>query len=84
MNDLIARLERAEPNNELDVLVEIALFKPCSAFASIRSNFAGTKVIYTDHEGKDYTHWAPDWSGQPGHRAYAIAALRAQQKDTNA
>lgn len=78
---IIAGLERGTPDNALDVQVEVALFEPCGEMAAIRANSAGTKVIYTDHLGREYTHWAPDWSGMPGHRQYAIDALRNRLKE---
>ena len=44
--------------NELDVIAEVAAFKPCEIYASCRANAAGTKVIYRTHGGKEQTCWA--------------------------
>ncbi len=73
---LIERLEMGKGyDNSLDVLVEIALFKPGKIYASIRANAAGTKVIYTQHTGQEVTCWAEDWTAN---RPATIAALRAR------
>lgn len=61
------------PDNSLDVLIDVALFEADEAFVSCRSNSAGTKVIFTDHDGKQHTHWAQEWTGN---RAYASGVLR--------
>lgn len=61
-------------NNALDVLCEVALFQPDARYASARSNHAGSKVIYTDHGGKETTCWPMPWS----ERSATPAALRAQ------
>lgn len=65
---LVERLEAGEFSNELDVLIEVALFAP-----EARPNAAGTKVIYTNPDGSLSTHWAPDHCLHP---AESIAALR--------
>ena len=79
--DLIALAEKVEGArhtvNTLDVLVEIALFKPGSAYKAIRANNAGTKVIYTDAAGNDVTCWAEDWTLGRDRRKATAAALRA-------
>ncbi|KQM62397.1 MULTISPECIES: hypothetical protein [unclassified Sphingomonas] len=62
-------------DNGLDVRVEVALFNPTPSWASIRANDAGTKVIYTDFDGRDTTCWAPEWTGM---RGQAAIDLRAQ------
>ena len=64
--DLVARLDAGERSNALDVLIEIATFKPDEVVASIRANRAGTKVICTAPDGRETTHWAADWSLRPG------------------
>lgn len=79
---LIALAERVEKldtrgDNSLDVKVEIALFMPGSAYTAVRSNNAGTKVIYTDRAGNDVTCWAEDWTIQ-ARRQSTDAALRAR------
>ena len=71
---LIDRLKAGERGNDLDVLIEVALFKRDGDHVAARANAAGTKVIYTDHEGKDFTHWAPSWTNDP---PSAIASLNA-------
>jgi len=63
----IAKLAAAVVNgtgldNALDVRIEVALFKPDEEFSSARANHAGTKVIYTRHNGTELTCWAPDWT----------------------
>lgn len=75
MTNLIERIEAGERSNELDVLIEVALFEPGSVYAAIRANNAGTKVIYTDVYGNDVTCWAWDWSRDPSD---TLAALRAR------
>jgi hypothetical protein len=81
MDELIAELEALSGTgfgeNRLDVLCEVALFKPGSAYKAIRANDAGSKVIYTDAAGNNVTCWAEDWSAAP-RRAGTIAALRAK------
>lgn len=72
--ELIRRLENGERNNELDVQIEVALFKPSADETALRANAAGTKVISTDANGKETTHWAADWGRSSG---YALAKLRA-------
>lgn len=80
MDDLVKRLEALDDrgDNDLDVLCEVAFFKPGTRFTSIRANNAGTKVIYTNKAGNDVTCWAESWSELPS-RASTIAALRALQ-----
>ena len=52
MSDLITRLSKLDaPDNCIDVLVEVALFKPDKRYASARANKAGTKVIFTTTKG---------------------------------
>lgn len=74
MSGLLDRLNANERSNELDVLVEVALFQPCDIYAAARANSAGTKVIYTRRDGREETCWAPDWSREPD-RSFARAAL---------
>jgi hypothetical protein len=81
--ELAERVEAAGHNdNALDVLVEIALFRPDKRFIAIRANAAGTKVIYTDHSGRESTHLAWDWTdhrlGCADRRKQTAAALRAR------
>lgn len=74
---LADRVEAGERGNALDVLIDVALFEPGPRFVAQRANAAGTKVIYTDTEGKEHTYWAIDWSRQP-ETAPALRALAAQ------
>ena len=73
MRGLIERIEAGERSNALDVLIEVALFEPSENWKAARPNAAKTKVIYTDRNGVDATHWAPDWSTSPA----ALSSLRA-------
>ena len=76
LEELAGRVEGLTgPDNGVDVLVEVALFEPDCAWKACRANFAGTKVIYTDRGGKQHTHWARDWTLDPGATA---AALRSR------
>lgn len=64
---LIQRLEKAPTgSNELDVLMEQALFRPDAISTAIRANNAGTKIIVTMVNGlgelEDHTFWARDWT----------------------
>lgn len=73
--NLIERVESGQgADNELDVLIEIALFEPDGVDLAIRANSAGTKVIYTYPTGEE-TYWARDWTLN---RLSAAAALRAR------
>ena len=62
-------------DNALDVLVEIALFKPDELVKAVRANNAGTKVIFSIKGGQDRTCWAGDWTMD---RPRTAAALRAR------
>lgn len=64
-------------DNSLDVQCEIALFEPGTAYTGVRSNDAGTKVIYTDRAGNDVTCWSEDWTVL-ARRDSTIAALRTR------
>lgn len=78
---LIARLQaQTGCSNELDVLVEVALFKPDAEYLKIRANNAGTKVIYTRADGSEATHWAADWT-QDRHGAVSRLRARPNSKD---
>ena len=79
---LAERVEKAGRDNRLDVAIEVARFKPNSAYTAARPNFAGTKVIYTDKAWNDVTCWAEDWT-TPSLRASAIKSLRAQAQEAN-
>lgn len=63
-------------DNAVDVLCEVALFDPAGDWAAVRPNNAGTKVIYKDKTGKEFTFWADDWTRDDQRKATA-AALRA-------
>ena len=78
---LVERLRAATgPNNGLDVLVEVALFEPDSEFISARPNAAGTKVIFTRHDGSEATFWAEDYTFTRGQRKEAIDLLAERRK----
>lgn len=78
LSDLIERVEAGERSNELDVLVELAMFRPTKNWPSIRANAARTKVIYTAKDGSEETCWPREWEHYPD----VIASLRAlQEKD---
>ncbi|WP_426261540.1 hypothetical protein [Sphingomonas sp. DC1100-1] len=81
--ELADRVEALKTSdNAVDVLCEIALFRPSTTWASIRANHAGTKVILTDQNGRDATFRADDWThevlGGPRVRAQTAASLRAR------
>lgn len=73
-------LEGRGSDNRLDVEVEVALFQPCQAYAAIRPNAAGTKIICTDHKGRDMTFWAPDWTVNRQRAANEVRARAAIQE----
>lgn len=76
MDSLIERIEAGERSNELDVLIEVALFKPCDAYLACRANNAGTKVIYTARLGNvERTCWAEERTASP---TITLAALKAR------
>jgi hypothetical protein len=75
--ELAERVEAlTEAANSCDVLCEIALFKPAGDWVAVRPNNAGTKVIYTDKSGEQFTYWADDWT-RDDQRKETAAALRA-------
>lgn len=83
MTDLITRLSKLDaPDNRIDVLVEVALFKPDKRYASARANNAGTKVIFTTTKGERETYLAYDYTLTPERRAKSIALLRAKEANT--
>lgn len=64
-------------DNKLDVLAEIALFKPNGVVLAVRANDAGTKVIYTIKGGAERTCWADDLTMHRLQRAKTERLLRA-------
>lgn len=77
---LIDRLSKLDgPDNRIDVLVEVALFKPDNTYKSARANEAGTKVIFTTTSGKRETCWAYDYTLTAERRTKTIALLRAKE-----
>jgi hypothetical protein len=64
-----------KPDNAVDALVEVALFKPDEHYVNCRPNAAGTKVIYTNFAGRDETCWAREWTAI--RRQHLAASLRA-------
>jgi len=78
LNELADRVEAATRcDNALDVLCEVALFKPGTCYRAIRANAAGTKVVYTDHTGNDVTCWAGGWTANRTRSLETAAALRS-------
>lgn len=76
LEELAGRVDGLKkPDNALDVLIEVAMFRPEPGWRSCRANAAGTKVIYTDDDGRDHTHWAPPWTMVT---KTAAAALRSR------
>lgn len=81
VQSLIDRLASGEKSNELDVLIEVATFLPKAAVETCRANAAGTKVIYTDVDGKDHTHWAFAWTAYPKSSRLLLQSMA--EPDTN-
>lgn len=83
-DELLALAKRVEScgvsDNSLDVLVEVALFKPDSIYSNCAANTAGTKVIYTRLDGGRSTHWAHDYTIDGPSRALAARRLRDKAK----
>ncbi len=78
VKELIARVEAATgPDNRLDCEIDVALFEPDRHHVSVRLNSAGTKLVYTRHDGKTDTFLSRDHTLTPARRALAIADLRA-------
>ncbi|MDR6850154.1 hypothetical protein [Sphingomonas sp. BE137] len=74
--ELAERVERGTGiSNRLDAEIEIALFNPPEdGFVSVRKNRSGSKLIYTQQDGREVTHWPADWTMD---RSRAAALLRA-------
>lgn len=78
LEGMIERVRKAKStSNALDIEIEIALFEPDRRYASVKTNAAGTKLIYTTHDGKPETFWAPDHTLNSARRNAAIALLRS-------
>lgn len=75
---LIARIEAGERSNELDLAVELALFKPTKNWPSARANTARTKIIYVAKDGSEETCWPREWEHYPD----VIAALAKARPST--
>jgi hypothetical protein len=61
VGEVLARVEGATgADNALDIAIDIALFRPDSRHVSVRANSAGTKLVYTRHDGGTDTFWARD------------------------
>jgi hypothetical protein len=85
--DIIEKLEKARgPDNALDIEIDIALFKPDDWHVSVRANAAGTKLVYTRHDGGTDTYRAWDHTLGAAARNLAVERLRAlsSQKPGNA
>jgi hypothetical protein len=65
------------PSNALDMEIDIALFKPDAMHVAVRANEAGTKLVYTRHDGRTDTYWANDHTLDDVSRELAIEQLRA-------
>lgn len=77
--ELIKRVEGLKaPSNELDVLIEVALFVP---HISAAPNSAGTKVVYPRPNGKTDTFRAGDYTLDARSRERALALLRSMESD---
>lgn len=77
LNELAERVEKLEgPDNNIDVQVEVAMFRPDDGYIAARPNAAGTKVIYTTVDGRDETFRAQDWT-MGCTRVSTAATLRA-------
>jgi len=81
MADLIERLRAGERGNDLDILIEIALFDPGDGYLSVRPNDAGTKVIYSLDDGSQETCWAYDWTMYPERSIARLEARLAAAKE---
>lgn len=77
-SELVARLDRGERSNALDVLIEIAMFEPCEEYTDAVSNNAGTKVIYSKAGGGFETCLAREWVREPL-KSKALNHLRAKE-----
>ena len=78
IEELVGRVEAATGcDNALDIEIEIALFRPDALHKSVRANAAGTKLVFTRHDGSTNTHWAFDHTLSPTTRKAAIQALRS-------
>jgi len=83
LRELIERVEKLEgPDNGVDVDVEIALFRPNRHASAIRSNSAGTKVIYTEADGREVTCWSRDYTLDKSTRDATVATLRAKAQES--
>src|SRR3546814_2830974 len=52
----------------------------CSSdLVSAHANSAGTKVIYIDAEGQEFTHWAPEWTHDSAAALASLKALRSEE-----
>ena len=81
--ELLALADRCDteagPDNRLDVLVEVALFKPHDGFTAARANAAGTKVIYTTIYGQQ-TFWAEEWTADRDDTSKRLRAIAGDRE----
>lgn len=81
MTDLSELIERVRQNrrqdNALDIEIDIALFEPDRDHVSVRANRAGTKLVYTRHDGRTDTFLARDHTLNAQRRSKAITALQS-------
>ena len=66
-------------DNALDVMIEVALFKPNSTYSAVRADDMGTDVIYTDHAGNEVICPAEDWTLGQDARDATAAILKAEK-----
>lgn len=80
LDGLIERVKAAKGySNDLDIEIEMALFKPDGRHISVRPNAAKTKLVYTRRTGGTDTYWAPDWTISRANRNDAVRRLTAMQ-----
>ena len=79
LHSLLERVRSAEKaDSATDIAVDIALFEPDSEFVSVRSNAAGTKLVYARRDGSTSAYWPEDHTLNSMTRANAIALLSAK------
>ena len=81
--ELLERLRLNDaPDNALDIAIDLALFKPDEQHKSVRANDAGTKLVYTQHDGRTDTYRAFDHTLNDRTRYEAGVLLRSLPQDT--
>lgn len=78
LEGLLERVKAARGySNQLDIEIELALFRPDYLYKAARANAAHTKIVYTRHDGDTDTFWAPDWTISQANRNEAVRLLAA-------